>query len=158
MPINVDYSKLRILPDPDTREWWEATRQHKYLVRQCRRCGHKWFPPNIPACNRCMAMDIGWFETAGTGVIHSYVVVVQPIIGAFVNSVPYVVAIMELDDCKEEDGTVTRVAGVLTNDEANVAIGLPCAVVFEETSDPKIVMPRWRISGTADHTWKFSEV
>jgi len=158
MPINVDYSKLRILPDPDTREWWEATRQHKYLVRQCRRCGHKWFPPNIPACNRCMAMDIGWFETAGTGAIHSYVVVVQPIVGAFVNSVPYVVAIIELDDCKEEDGTVTRVAGVLTNDEANVAIGLPCAVVFEETSDPKIVMPRWRISGTADHTWKFSEV
>ena len=26
-------------------------------------------------------------------------------------AVPYVVAIIELDDCKEEDGTVTRVAG-----------------------------------------------
>jgi hypothetical protein len=36
--------------------------------------------------------------------------------GAFISSVPYVVAIIELDDCKQGDGTVTRVAGVLTDD------------------------------------------
>jgi uncharacterized OB-fold protein len=71
--------------------------------------------------------------------------------------VPYVVAIIELDDCKEEDGTVTRVAGVMTNDEAEVAIGLPCSVLFEETNDPRIVMPRWRVSGTAEKTWRFEE-
>ena len=157
MPVTIDYSKLRILPDPDTREWWDATRQHKYLVPMCNQCGHKWFPPNIPACSRCMSMDTGWFETAGKGVIHSYVVVTQPIVGAFVESVPYVVAVIELDDCKEADGTVTRVAGVLTNDEAEAAIGLPVEVLFEATTDPKIVMPRWRISGNAENTWKFSE-
>jgi len=67
------------------------------------------------------------------------------------------VAVVELDDCKEDDGSVTRVAGVLTNEESEVAIGLPCTVVFEETNDPKIVMPRWQISGTAENTWKFSE-
>ena len=102
-------------------------------------------------------MDIGWFETAGTGVIHSYIVVAQPIVGAFVEAVPYVVAIIELDDCKEEDGTVTRVAGVLTNDESEVAIGLPCKVLFEPTADPNIVMPRWQISGAAKDAWKFTE-
>jgi uncharacterized OB-fold protein len=103
-----------------------------------------------------MSMDVGWFETAGKGVIHSYVVVVQPIVGAFVGAVPYVVAVIELDDCKEGDGTVTRVAGVMTNDETEVAIGLPCTVLFEETTDATIVMPRWRISGTAENTWKFT--
>ena len=102
-------------------------------------------------------MDIGWFETAGIGVIHSYVVVTQPILGAFINSVPYVVAVIELDDCKEADGTVTRVAGVMANDESEVAIGLPCKVVFEETNDPKITMPRWQISGTPKETWRFGE-
>jgi uncharacterized protein len=157
MPVTIDYSKLRIFPDYDTREWWAATRERKYLVRQCNRCGHKWFPPNFPACSKCASMEIGWFETAGKGVIHSYVVVVQPIVGAFIGAVPYVVAVIELDDCKEEDGTVTRVAGVLTNGEEEVAIGLPCSVMFEETNDPKIVMPRWQISGTAENTWKFNE-
>jgi len=153
----IDYTKIRILPDSDTHEWWAATRQHKYLVRKCNKCGHKWFPPNLPACSKCTSMDIDWFETAGKGVIHSYVVVTQPIVGAFIGAVPYVVAIIELDDCKEEDGSVTRVAGVMMEDEAEVAIGLPAAVVFEETNDPKIVMPRWRISGTAPNTWRFTE-
>ncbi|HVA81981.1 MAG TPA: OB-fold domain-containing protein [Candidatus Binataceae bacterium] len=157
MPVTIDYSKLRIFPDPDTREWWDATRKHKYLVRRCNRCGHKWFPPTIPACGKCMSMDIGWFETAGKGAIHSYVVVVQPIVGAFVGAVPYVVAVIELADCKEEDGAVTRVAGVMTNDESEVAIGSPCEVVFEATNDPNIVMPRWHISGAAGNPWKFSE-
>jgi uncharacterized OB-fold protein len=102
-------------------------------------------------------MELGWFESKGTGILHSYVVVTQPIVGAFIGTVPYVVAIVELDDCKEADGTVTRVAGVLTNDESEVAIGLPCTVLYEETNDPKIVMPRWRISGGAQNTWKFNE-
>ncbi|MGH9599562.1 MAG: Zn-ribbon domain-containing OB-fold protein [Terracidiphilus sp.] len=100
---------------------------------------------------------MGWFETAGTGVLHSYVVVVQPIVGAFIGAAPYVVGVIELDDCKETDGTVTRVAGVMTNDEAEVAIGLPCQVTYEDTNDTNIVMPRWRISGTAANTWKFNE-
>src|SRR5271156_2540705 len=134
MSVTIDYSKLRILPDPDTREWWEAARQHKYLVRRCSRCGHKWFPPNIPACSKCASMEIGWVETAGKGVLHSYVAVVQPIIGAFISAVPYVVCIIELDDFKETDGAVTRIAGVLTNDEQYVAIGLPCQVLYEETA------------------------
>ena len=53
-------------------------------------------------------MDLDWFQTIGTEVIHSYVLVEQPIVGAFISSVPYVVAIIELDDCKEEDGTPSR--------------------------------------------------
>lgn len=156
MPGQIDYSKLRILPDSDTREWWEGTKQRKYLVRQCKACGHKWFPP-LPACSKCTSMDLGWFETAGCGVIYSYVVVMQPILGAFVNAAPYVVAIIELDDCREADGAVTRVAGVLTNDESETAIGLPVEVTFDETADPKIVVPRWKICGSAANTWRFSE-
>src|SRR5271155_4837553 len=88
MSKTIDYSKLRIIPDFDTREWWDGARAHKYLVRRCNRCGHKWFPPTFPACSKCTSMDLGWFETAGKGVIHSYVEVVQPIVGAFVGTVP----------------------------------------------------------------------
>src|SRR5262245_18221724 len=102
-------------------------------------------------------MDLTWFETAGSGVVHSYVVVTQPILSAFIETVPYVVGLIELDDCHEADGVLTRVAGVLLNDEDEVAMGLPVEVVFEETKDPNIVIPRWRICGTAENTWKFPE-
>ena len=156
MPGQIDYSKLRILPDPDTKEWWEGTKQRKYLVRQCKSCGHKFFPP-LPACAKCTSMDLGWFETVGRGMIHSYCVVTQPILGAFIPAAPYVVAVIELEDCREADGSVTRVAGVLTNDEAEAAIGHPVEVTFDETPDAKIVVPRWRICGAGADTWRFLE-
>ncbi|MGE0826663.1 MAG: Zn-ribbon domain-containing OB-fold protein [Candidatus Binatia bacterium] len=156
MPGQIDYSKIVIVPDFDTSEWWQGTKQHKYLVRQCKTCGHKWFPP-FPACSKCTSMELTWFETAGKGIIHSYIVVTQPILSAFVDAVPYVVGLIELDDCHETDGSLVRVAGTMMDNEAAVAIGLPVEVVFQETKDPNIVIPRWKISGPAENTWKFSE-
>ena len=87
MPGSIDYSKITITPDFDTAEWWMGTKDHKYLVRQCKDCGHKWFPP-FPACSKCNSMDLGWFETAGTGVLHSYIVVTQPHPGRICRSGP----------------------------------------------------------------------
>ena len=156
MPGPIDYSKIVIVPDFDTAEWWMGTKQHKYLVRQCKICSHKWFPP-FPACNKCTSMDLTWFETSGKGVLHSYVVVTQPILSAFIEAVPYVVGLIELDDCHEADGSLVRIAGVLMNDEEDVAIGLPVAVEFETTKDPNVVIPRWKVSGTTENTWKFTE-
>lgn len=156
MPPKIDYGKLRIIPDPDTYEWWAGTRERKYLVRQCNSCGHKWFPP-FPACARCTSMDLGWFETSGTGVIHSYIVVEQPILGAFVDAIPYVVALIELDGCHEADGSLVRVGGVMLDDEEQVAVGLPVKVEYEETGDPDFVVPRWKISGSRENCWHFDE-
>ena len=156
MPGPIDYSKITIMPDFDTVDWWMGTKEHKYLVRQCNECQHKWFPP-FPACDKCNSMDLGWFETAGTGILHSYIVVTQPILGAFIETVPYVVGLIELDGCQEADGALVRVGGVLLDDEINVAIGLPVSVAYEETNDSNIVIPRWKVSGTSDDTWRFDE-
>ena len=108
MPGPIDYSKIVIVPDFDTAEWWMGTKQHKYLVRQCKTCGHKWFPP-FPACSKCTSMDLTWCETSGKGILHSYVVVTQPILSAFIEAVPYVVGLIELEDCYEADGSLVRV-------------------------------------------------
>jgi uncharacterized OB-fold protein len=84
-------------------------------------------------------------------------VVTQPILSAFIEAVPYVVGLIELEDCYEADGSLVRVAGVLMNEEEEVAIGLPVAVEFETTKDPNIVIPRWKITDTGVNTWKFTE-
>ena len=34
MPGPIDYTKITIVPDFDTAEWWMGTKQGKYLVRQ----------------------------------------------------------------------------------------------------------------------------
>ena len=45
----------------------------------------------------------------------------------------------------------------MLDDEEDVAIGLPVSMEFEQTNEANIVVPRWKISGTAENTWKFSE-
>ncbi len=112
------------------------------------------FPP-YPACPGCTAMDLGWYETSGKGVIYSYNVAVHPILAPFIGTVPYVTAVIELPDCSNPDGSLTRIVGILMDDEDAVAIGLPVKVVFEESTEAEYVMPRWRVSGTAENTWKF---
>ncbi|MFQ5872356.1 MAG: Zn-ribbon domain-containing OB-fold protein [Dehalococcoidia bacterium] len=154
MPGPIDYSLLKVQPDPDTAEWWDATKERRFLVRQCNRCRYRYFPP-YPACPHCNSMDLGWHESEGKGLIYSYTVVVHPILAPFVDAVPYVVAVIELPDCANSDGSVTRVVGVLMDDEDKVAIGQPVEVVFEESPEAGYVMPRWRVQGTAQDTWKF---
>ena len=49
MPGPIDYSLINVKPDPDTKEWWDGTKENRLLVRLCNDCGHKFFPP-FPAC------------------------------------------------------------------------------------------------------------
>lgn len=155
MPGPIDYTKIQIIPDPESQGWWDGTKQHKLLVRQCNDCGHKFFPP-WPRCQHCRSANLGWFETSGKGFIHTFIVPVQPILAAFANSVPYVVALVELPDCHNADGSVCRIGGVMIDDEDAVGIGLPVEVVWDNTAQEDIEMPRWKVSGTAENVWKFT--
>lgn len=154
MPGPIDYSKLDIHPDYDTRAWWEGTKNRKYLVRACSDCGHKWFPPG-PMCPKCRSVNLGWHEAAGRGVIHSYTVIPKGGTPAFAETGPYVVALIEFDDCRGPDGEVVRVGGVMIDDEEAVAIGLPVTVEYEAGPNPEFVFPRWKVSGTSPDSWKF---
>ena len=155
MPGPIDYSLINVKPDPDTKEWWDGTKENRLLVRLCNDCGHKFFPP-FPACPGCTSMDLGWHQAEGKGVIYSYNVVVQPILAPFVNAVPYITAVIDLPDCGNPDGSLTRIVGVLVDDEDAVAIGNPVEVVFERSEDAEYVMPRWRVTGVGENAWKFT--
>ena len=48
MPGPIDYSLINVKPDPDTKEWWDGTKEDRLLVRLCNDCGHKFFPPFPP--------------------------------------------------------------------------------------------------------------
>ena len=46
---------------------------------------------------------------------------------------------------------------VLTDDHSKAAIGSPCEVLYEPTADPRIVMPRWKISASSAKGWNFDD-
>ncbi len=87
------------LPEPDTETgpYWEAAREGRLLIKQCRSCGQPFFYPRA-RCPRCWSDDTEWREAAGTGTVYTYTVVHQNDLSPFRDRVPYVVAVVELDE------------------------------------------------------------
>ena len=83
-------------PDPETQPFWDACRQGRFLVRHCNACGRDYFYPR-PFCPHCSSRDIEWFTASGRGTLHTYVISHRPAPG-FQDYVPYVAAIVELDE------------------------------------------------------------
>ena len=155
MPGPIDYAKIAIDPDPDMKDWWEATKQKNFLLRKCNDCGHKWFPP-YPGCKKCSSTNIGWVESSGKGFVYTYNVVTQPILAHFVPAVPYSVAIVELEDGTNTDGSKTRIAGVVVDDADDVAIGLPTVLAWDDHPKQPYKIPRIKLAAkAAPGMWKF---
>ena len=80
---------------PDTRAWWDATRDRRLLVQRCTRCGrYQHYPRDL--CTSCAAMDLELAPTGGGGTIYSFTIVHRAAGPRF--DPPYVVALVRLDE------------------------------------------------------------
>ena len=82
-------------PDPETQPFWDACRQGRFLVRHCNACGRDYFYPR-PFCPTCWSDDVDWKQASGRGTLYSVVHVND--LPPFSERVPYVAAIVELDE------------------------------------------------------------
>ena len=111
-----------------TAPYWDAAREGRLVVQQCRACHQVWHPP-LPRCPHCHATDLGWRQVSGDGTIYSYTVVRHPTHYAFAEKIPYVLAIVEL---AEGPRLVTAITGAAPEE---VRGGQPVRVVFAEVAD-----------------------
>ena len=90
----------------------------KILGSKCKKCSQLMIPLK-PVCSKCGSFDVEEFEITGKGVIRSFTVIfVAP--EKFKNEVPYVVALINLD----EGGTVMgRLIGVDPNKPEDIKVG-----------------------------------
>lgn len=100
----------RPAPDPDgvTRPFWEAAGRGELLIQRCPACGHRQFYPR-PLCTACGG-DPEWERASGRGVVHTFTVVRQFAARPFRDQLPYVVAMIELDEGVRMMGNVTGCA------------------------------------------------
>jgi hypothetical protein len=85
------------VPDADSAPYWAALREHHLTAQRCLDCGLFRFPPQ-PLCHRCGSWGYEWEELAGTGAVHSWVTVHHAVTGALKQQVPYIVALIDLDE------------------------------------------------------------
>ena len=124
------------VPDLETQPFWDACREGRLLLRRCRACGAISSYPR-PFCPRCWSDDVDWFDATGRGALYTWSVVRRNDLPPFRDRVPYVVAVVELD---EGPRMMTDLVDVAVED---VAIGMPVEVTFRPETDD-IVVPVFR--------------
>ena len=79
---------------PENRPFFDGLREGRLLVQACDRCGHRQLGSAV--CRGCGGAELRWVETGGRGTVRA-VTTVRRGPSADV-AVPYVLAIVELDD------------------------------------------------------------
>ena len=108
---------------------WEAARRGELRVQRCTECGHRWWTPQA-ACTSCWSEAYEWMPCSGRATLYSWSVVhraADP--EAFGDEIPYVVAIVQLE---EGPHMLTNVVGCPP--EA-LRAEMPLEVSFEPASE-----------------------
>ncbi len=132
------------LPKPvanaDSRIYWDAARQRRLVIRKCNACGERHFMPRY-LCPSCWSDQLEWIDAAGTGRVHSFSVIHRASDPAFASRVPYVIALIELDEGSRMLGNIPG------QDALAVAVGDPVKLTFEDRGDGALIPQFERITG-----------
>ena len=122
--------------DQESKGFWEACRRHELYVQGCRSCGQLRYYPRA-VCPQCMSSDTEWVRCSGRGTVYTFTVTHQNHAPGFRESLPYVLAYVEL-----EEG-VQMLTNIVDCAPEDVRIGLPVKVTFEDVTD-EIAIPRFK--------------
>lgn len=125
------------VPTAETRHYWDGCNEGELRVQQCTDCGNIQFYPRV-ICANCMGNNIEWISSTGMGKIVSFSIVRRAVSKAYEGDVPYVVALIELDE-----GPV-MMTNIIQCEIEEVEIGLAVTVVFEQWS-AEISVPKFKL-------------
>ena len=133
-----EYKKTLPRPTLDTKEYWEGCHRHELLVQQCKDCKtYRFYPCYI--CQKCHSKNYEWRRVSGKGKVYTWSVVTRAFDPAWKDDVPYVAAVVELD---EQPGLLMT-GNIIGCDPKSVKIGMPVEVSFIDVTD-EITLPQWR--------------
>jgi uncharacterized OB-fold protein len=122
--------------DAITLPFWQAAAEHRLVAQRCTTCGRTRIPP-APICASCRSDGADWQQLSGLGEVYTYTIVHRPI--AANQPLPTVIAVIAL----EGSGGVRMISNLVGVDPADVAIGMPVEVVWEDMS-AELAIPRFK--------------
>jgi uncharacterized OB-fold protein len=123
-------------PTHETRAYWEGCKRHELRIQRCVGCGHNQFFPRI-YCTNCFSDRVEWVKASGCAMVLSFTIVRRPPSPAFADEVPYVVALVTLD---EGPTLMTNIVGCAPE---KVEIGMPVEVTFDDWTE-EISIPKFQ--------------
>lgn len=121
------------IPDAATAPYWSAAHEGRLELPCCLDCRRRHFYPRT-LCPHCGSARLEWAACSGRGVVYSYTVVHRAPSPAFAAEVPYVVAVVELE---EGPRLMTNIVDCAPD---AVRVGMSVRVAFRRMSD-SITLP-----------------
>jgi uncharacterized OB-fold protein len=116
------------IPDETTEAFWEAAANGKLLIKNCRDCGRHHAYPR-PFCPHCWSENVDWVEASGRATLYTFSIVRQNDLAPFRDRLPYVAAVVDLD---EGPRLMTNVVDCAVED---VRIGMPLEFTTRVTEE-----------------------
>ena len=113
------------LAGPDTQAFWDGCLREELLLQRCAVCRAYRHPPS-PVCPKCLSDQFAWERSRGRGTVYTFVIVRRALARGWDGAIPYVAAVVELDEGVKFLTDIVNVAP-----EA-VQIGMPVEVTFAE--------------------------
>lgn len=133
-------TQIPAIPNPVVQPWarpyWDAARENKLRLQQCDACKKPIHYPRV-ACPHCGSERLSWFYASGRGRIYSYTVVLSNAPTAFQAKMPYVVAVITLDE------GVRMLSNIVECDQGSLTCDMPVEVVFEKLNE-EFTLPMFR--------------
>jgi uncharacterized OB-fold protein len=131
------WERAGLAPGALDRAFFEAAARGELLYQCCPSCRHRQFYPR-QLCTACSG-DTRWATASGRGAVHTFTIVRQYGQAPFKDELPYVVAMIDLEEGVRMMGTVTGCP------VERVRIGMPVEAYAVECGDGMAV-PFWRPS------------
>ena len=131
-----EYRKPLPRIDEESRGYWEALARHELYFQRCRTCGTKRFPPRA-VCPVDLSSATEWVRASGCATVHSFTVTYQNQAPGFRESLPYVLAVVELEEGLR---LMTNVVGCPPD---AVRIGMRVEIEFDDVT-PEVTLPKFR--------------
>lgn len=121
--------------DPVSSHYWAEAAEGRLVIQHCPSCGARQFYPRA-ICMACGG-DPEWEEASGRGTVYTFTVIRQQGAKPFRDELPYVVAMIKLDEGPMMMGNI---GGCAVDD---VAIGMAVEAYVVEAAEG-VGVPFWR--------------
>ena len=136
--MTTEYNKP--LPSPVgpelSKPFWDAAKRHELMVPRCRTCSNLFFYPR-EVCPDCLSSDLEWTAVSGRGRLHSYTVVYQPANPAFRDDVPYIYAMVQLDEGPR------MISNLVDCPIEDVEMDMPVSAIFDDVT-PEVTLVKFK--------------
>lgn len=120
----------------ETAEYWAGCARHELVIQRCADCATYQFYPRV-MCTTCSGKSLQWVRASGRGRVKSFTIVRRAVSEAYAAEVPYVVALVEL-----EEGP-TMMSNVVGCNVDEIRMGMPVEVVFDDWPEG-VTIPKFK--------------